>query len=296
MKLIVAHEDIAFTAVVQRLVLPELARSTTHRLLRVHGRVKARLVHCDCALAAHVSRQIKRKTIGVVQLEGHVARQRPGVRRERRVQNLHADFQRLEEALLLGPQHVRDADGLRCQRRIGVAHQTRQIGHQPVEERRLLAQLVAMADGPAHDAAQHITAAFIGRDHAVAHQECGGADMVGDHPQRGIAQVGRAGLTGGSSDQALKDVDFVVAVHVLQDGRQPLQAHAGIHTRRRQFDQAAVGLHVELHEHVVPDLDETVTILFRAAGRAARDMGAVVVKNLAARATGAGVGHHPEII
>ena len=97
-------------------------------------------------------------------------------------------------------------------------------------------------------------------------------------------------------DQLIKDVDLVIAVYVLQDGRQALQAHAGVHAGRGQFDQAAVGLHVELHEHVVPDLNEAVAVFLGASGRAAGDVGAVVVKNLGAGAAGTGVGHHPKVV
>ena len=165
-----------------------------------------------------------------------------------------------------------------------------------MKERRLFAQLVAMANGAADDAALHVAAAFVGRHHAVTHQKRGGADVVGDHAQALVVQVFFAGLARGSIDQRVKDVDLVVAVHMLQDGGQSLQAHAGVHAGRGQFDQAAVGLHVELHEHVVPDLNEAVAIFAWTAGWAARDVRAVVVKNLGARTAGAGVGHHPEVV
>ena len=179
---------------------------------------------------------------------------------------------------------------------IGVAHQAHQIGHQLVEERGLLAQLVAVADGAAHDAALHVAAAFVAGDHAVAHQEGGGADVVGNHAQALVVQVGNAGFAGCGLDELVEDVDFVVAVHVLQDGSQALQAHAGVHARRRQRHHRAVFLHVELHEHVVPDLDEAVTVFFGAAWRAAGDLWAVVVEDFGARAAGACVGHHPEVV
>jgi hypothetical protein len=41
-------------------------------------------------------------------------------------------------------------------------------------------------------------------------------------------------LAAGGGDQRLEDVDLVVAVHVLQDGGQALQAHAGVHAGRGQ--------------------------------------------------------------
>ena len=68
--------------------------------------------------------------------------------------------------------------------RIGLAHRFRQILHQPIEERLVLPQLVAVADGAADDAAQHVAAPFIAGNHAVDDEEGAGADVVGDHPQR----------------------------------------------------------------------------------------------------------------
>ena len=60
--------------------------------------------------------------------------------------------------------------------------------------------------------------------------------------------------------------------------------------------QAAVGLHIELHEHMVPDFNETVAVFVRAAGRAAGNVRPVVVKNFRARTARASVGHHPKIV
>ena len=83
---------------------------------------------------------------------------------------------------------------------------------------------------------------------------------------------------------------------MLQDRSNALQTHAGIHARCRQRLQRAVGLAVELHEHVVPDLDVAVAILVRRARRATGDVGAMVIEDLGARATGAGIGHLPEVV
>ena len=104
-----------------------------------------------------------------MQLKGHVAWQRFGVACQGSVQNLHTNLKRLEESLLLHAQHLGDALGLRSQSGIGLTHQIDQITHQLVEKRRLLAQLVAVADGPADDAALHVAAAFVARDNPIAH-------------------------------------------------------------------------------------------------------------------------------
>ncbi len=153
-----------------------------------------------------------------------------------------------------------------------------------------------MPDGPAHDAALHVAAPLVRRDHAVADQESGGADMVGDHAQALVVQIGAAGLARSRLDQPIKKIDLVVAVHVLQDGGQALQPHAGVHAGRGQRRDRAVLRHVELHEHVVPDLDKAVAVFVGAARGAAGDVVAVVVEDFRARAAGAGVGHHPEVV
>ena len=59
---------------------------------------------------------------------------------------------------------------------------------------------------------------------------------------------------------------------------------------------AAVLVLLELHEDEVPDLDEAVAVLVRAARRAAGDRRAVVVEDLRAGAAGAGRAHHPEVV
>ena len=66
---------------------------------------------------------------------------------------------------------------------------------------------------------------------------------------------------------------------MLQDGSQALQAHARVNARRRQVFDAAVRLHVKLHEHVVPYFDVTIAVFIGATGRAAGNFRAVVVKD-----------------
>ncbi|KAG0924107.1 hypothetical protein G6F32_014040 [Rhizopus arrhizus] len=153
-----------------------------------------------------------------------------------------------------------------------------------------------MAQGAADDTAQHVTAAFVGRQHAVDDQERTGADVIGDHAQRLVLQVGRTGQLRRLADQRLEQVDLIVGMHVLQDRRQALQAHAGIDTGARQARHVAGGVALELHEHQVPDFDEAVAVLIRGARGAAGDMVAVVVEDLGARAARTRVGHLPEVV
>ena len=182
-QLVVAHKHIARTAVVQRAVLFEFACRAGLIFLTVHGGVEAVRIHFDVALAAHVVGQVQRKTKGIVQLESHVARQHLHATGQGGVQNFHAGGQRLKEALFFDPQHFGNALLFGLDFWIGVAHQAHHVGDQLVEERRFLAQLVAMTNSAAHDAALHIAAAFVARHHAIAHQKRGRADVIGNHAQ-----------------------------------------------------------------------------------------------------------------
>ena len=69
-----------------------------------------------------------------------------------------------------------------------------------------------------------------------------------------------------SVDQRAEEVRFVIVVHALQHGRDALQPHARIDGRLRQAEPLRLRNLLVLHEHEVPDLDEPVAILIRAAG------------------------------
>ena len=84
---------------------------------------------------------------------------------------------------------ARDAASAGDQLRIGLAHLLREIGDQPVEERLLLPELVAVADGAADDAAQHVAAALVAGITPSHDQEGAGADVIGDHVQRGDCEI-----------------------------------------------------------------------------------------------------------
>ena len=83
---------------------------------------------------------------------------------------------------------------------------------------------------------------------------------------------------------------------MLKNGRQTLESHSSVHTRRWQVFHAAISLHVELHENIVPNFNVSIAILLGATGRAACNLRAMVVKDFRARAARACVGHHPEIV
>ena len=142
------------------------------------------------AAGAHgVLGQVERKAVGVVELEGGLARQDAalGQARGRLLEQRHAAAERAAEALLLLAQGLGDAGLGALQLRIGVAHLATSVGREPPHQRLVRAQQVGVAHGAAHDPAQHIAAALVrGRD-AVGDQEGRGAQVVGDDPVRGRA-------------------------------------------------------------------------------------------------------------
>src|ERR1700682_5930400 len=204
--------------------------------LLLHRRFKARLVDLEAALARHVGRQIERKAKGVVQLEHGVAidHLRALQVANGALEQHHAVGERLREALLLLLQHALRVGAAARELRVRAAHLRFEHLHQLVEKRLLDAELVTVAKRAADDPAQHITAALVGRQHAVDHQERAGADVICDHAQRAGSQDRGSGELAGGADQVPEQVDVVVGMYALHDRRDALQPHAGVHRRPRQ--------------------------------------------------------------
>ena len=183
-----------------------------------------------------------------------------------------------------------------CQFRICATHFFDQIINQLKEEWLRLTQLVTMTQCTACDTAQHISTAFVTRNHAVNDQERSATDMIRNHAQRFIFQIRAAGFACSRFNQRLESINFIVRVDVLQYRRQTFHTHAGINARFWQRMQNAVLVFVELHEHQIPDFDETVTVFLIRSRRAAPDIRAVVVENFSTRTARAGICHLPEIV
>ena len=155
-----------------------------------------------------------------------------------------------------------------------------------------------MAHGAAHDAADDIAPALVRRQHAIGDEEARRAQMVGDDAvARPVLAFGLdAGRLFRRPDQGAKQVDVVIVVLALQHRRNALEPHAGVDRRARQVDALFLRDLLELHEDEVPYLDETIAVLVRAAGRAARNVFAMIVEDLRARAARSCIAHRPEIV
>ena len=122
--------------------------------------------------------------------------------------------------------------------------------------------------------------------------------MVGDDlvAGLGIARRFNAGCGNRGCDQRLEQIRFVVVVRALEHGGDALKSHAGVDRGLGQRDAVTGATLLELHEHEVPDFDEAVAIGAGGTGRAAFDLGSVVVENFRTRAARAGLTHLPEIV
>ncbi len=268
--------------------------------LLAHQAVELVGVHGEALNADRILGEVQGEAVGVIELESHVAGEDAAVGQARGglVQQGDAAAKGGAEALLLLAQGLDDHRLGAAQLGIGLAHLLHQGGDQAVHQGLLGAQDVGVAHGAAHDPAHDVAAALVGGAHAVGDQEAGGAQVVDDDLVRELRlAAGRhAGGRLAGIDQGAEEVDVVVGVDALQHGGDALEAHAGVDLRLGQVAAGAVGELLPLHEDVVPDLDEPVAVLVRAAGGAAGDGVAVVVEDLGVGAARAGVAHGPEVL
>ena len=268
--------------------------------LALHGCVEAVQIDRPALAAQHILGEIEGEAVGVVEPEGDLAGERFAVAEPVGLlgEQLQAAVQGLAEAGFLQLQRLAD-QGLGAQQfREGVAHDVVEHRDQPVHQRVARTDPVGVAHRPAHDPAQDVAAALVGRQHTVGDQEGRGAQMVGDRLVARALRPVRIALrgAGGAFHDRADQVAVVVVVSALEDRRDPLQPHTGIDRRPGQRLAAAVLELLELHEDEVPDLDEAVTVLVRAARRPAGDAVAVIVENLGARPARPGIAHRPEIV
>ena len=122
--------------------------------------------------------------------------------------------------------------------------------------------------------------------------------MVGDDAERRrvlflrcAAERGRGGI-----DQVAEQIGLEHAVDALQDAGHAFEAQTGVDRGARQRLALFLRHLLELHEHQVPEFEEAIAILFRAAGRTAPDMLAAVDEDFRTGTAGTGIAHRPEII
>ena len=217
------------------------------------------------------------------------------------LQQAEPQLERVREALLLDLRHAPHELQVRRQLGVGALHRLDDDVDALVEERLGEPEHLAVAGGAAHDPAQHVAAPLVGGQHAVADQEGGRPQVVGDDAHRDVVlRVGAVALAarrGDEPEQRREQVGVVVALLPLDDGGQALEAHARVDARLGQRRQRAGRVAVELHEDQVPDLQVAVAVAADGALRPpAADRRPLVDQDLAAGAAGAGVPHLPEVV
>ncbi len=185
----------------------------------------------------------------------------------------------------------------------------------------LQAEFLPIQNAAAKDAADDVVAAFVAGKNVVGDGAAHAAGVVGEHAERDVdvlllgeafalgwdlALVGLAGEFGDFLEERGEDVGVVVgglggeileALRRGVDAGDAFEAHAGVHVLGGERREGAVGIRVELNEDVVPDLDA-------ARAGAVHQLAAFgfviafeqVEVDFRARAAGAGVAHHPEIV
>ncbi len=164
--------------------------------LLLHLLVELILVQGHALLLHHLQGQVDGEAVGVIELEGVGAGE--GllplglVALQHLIEDAQAAVDGLGEVLLLHPDDLGDIVLTLPQLGVvalvlvddGVAHL--------IEEGLVHTQELAVAGGPAQQAAQHVATALVGGQHAVADHEGGGADVVGDHAEGHVLGGGLA--------------------------------------------------------------------------------------------------------
>ncbi len=108
---------------------------------------------------------------------------------------------------------------------------------------------------------------------------------------RSVSERGSGGV-----DQVTEKIGFEYALDALQDAGHALQPQAGVDRGARQRLALLLRHLLELHEDEVPEFEEAIAVLLRAARRPTPDVLAAVDEDLRARAAGACIAHRPEIV
>src|SRR5665811_744715 len=123
--------------------------------------------------------------------------------------------------------------------------------------------------------------------------------MVGQHSQRDVGErvvaVFDPGVAFRHRHNGPNRVDVEYRLFALKDHRHALEAHTGVDALRRQVTDDVIRTILNiLHEHEIPDLDETLLV----NGRAALDsvLGTAIVEDLRARSGRARHTHLPEVV
>jgi len=273
-------------------------------LLFLHLPVESGAVQRHALVLHHLHRQVNGEAVGIVQLES--VRAGEGglplflVLSQQLIEDSHAAVNGLGEVLLLHPDDLGDI-GLPLPQFGIVAFVFVNNGvHHLIQEGLVDAQQLAVAGGPAQQAAQHVAPALVGGQHTVADHEAGGTDMVGDDPEGYVLLLALAVAGTGDLRNLIGNVHHGVhieqRVHILADNSQTLKAHTGIDVLLLQHSVVVMTIVVKLREHQIPNFHIAVAVATHsAAGLAAAVLLTAVIVYLRAGTAGAGA-MLPEVV
>ena len=288
--------------------------------LLLHQAVEALHLHSQPALAGHQFGEVQRKPVGIVKLEGKFPAQHAPLQGANLLQEqVDSTIQGLVEGHFLPLNHIFNMILPGAQFRKNIPHGVCKDVHQLVEKRFPKAQGAPIPHGPTQNAAEDVVPVGIPRLDPIRNGKTQGADMVPDHAESDInpllfrCTISLLGEGGGipRSTQCFQPVEdrpenvgLIVRNHpgeigkipgVLNDARNPLKTHPGIHMPGRERGECPIGICIELDEHQVPDLDALCRTLVHQTATGIPGGGQVHM-NLAAGTARAGVPHHPEIV
>ncbi len=261
--------------------------------LLLHQSLERGLIDRHALIRRHLFREIEREAVGIVEFEG-VGAGEHGLALflmggKHTGEDSHAAVDRAGEVFLLGADDAGDI--LLPLGKLGVSAAVLVDDGiaDLIKERLLLAEQTSVAGGAAEQTAQHVAAALVGGENAVADHKGRRADVVGDDAERHVLRVRLAVMRAGDLAHLVGDVhhgiDVEEGVHVLADDRETLQTHAGVDVLLGELGVVALAVVVELGEHDVPDLDIPVAVApHGAAGLAAAVFLTAVIVDLGAGA------------
>ena len=278
------------------------------RALVEHEPIECGAVDGEAVLFRHFEGQIDRKTEGVVEQEGGVARELRRAcilcLRDGEVQDAGAAGERAQKRLLFGIGETPDAVVALLDFGVGGLHRVARRREELAESRGVDAQQAHCAHSPTHQTPQDVTAALVRRGDPVAHEHQRRAHVVGDnaHPHVVVVvgSVAPARDFGRPIEHGSHLIDLVQILDTLLEKGDPFEAHTGVDILAWQFAQDLEVVRPDgcsaqpLHEHEIPDLDVSVVVGGRASP--ATVGGAAIEKDFGVGPRGARRSHRPVVV
>src|SRR3954447_2472294 len=173
-------------------------------------------------------------------------------------------LERPAELGLLAVEHVEDLLALRAQVRVDGLVALDDRFSDGAHERPADAEPAALADGAAHQPAQHVALVGVALSGAAPEQQHRGAEVIGDDPLRALVRDSGQ-LPDAPADRG-EQVRVVDGRHPLQQAGEALQAHAGVDVAPAERAVGAVRRQLVGDEDVVPYLQPALVGLRLALG------------------------------